>query len=144
MTPVPVRISQEPDDDFDDVPLPTAFTCHKLDTNEAQAVIAGQDLDRVITDLARLTGTLELYERALQESQQHSDRATKAHTALSTAIDALNPVFSGLDGARMALVTKWGDPAATHRAGLGPQPPQPCSAMTQHDITRYAHSGPRC
>jgi hypothetical protein len=121
MTPVSVRISQEPDDDFDDVPLPTAFTCHKLDSNEAQAVIAGQDLDCAITDLARLTGTLQLYERALQESRRHSDRAKKAHTALEAAIDALDSVFSGLDSARMALVTKWDDPAATHRAGFGPQ-----------------------
>jgi hypothetical protein len=136
MTPVFVYLGDEPEDEFADVTLPVAFTCHRLDTNEAQAVVAGQDLDSVLSDLVDVGCTLELYERALQESEQHSERATKARAALRHAIDALEPVYDGLDTARSALITHWGDPPRTHTAGHGPQPPRPCAAMTRLDAAR--------
>jgi hypothetical protein len=134
--PVFVSISQEPLDDYEDTALPTAFTCHRLDAHEAQAVIAAQDLDGVLGDLSDVRGQVDFYEYCLRSSAQHSTRAARAQAALLRAHAAVDAAWDAIEEARAAFTRGWGDPEDPHRAGHGPHPPPPCAAMTRSERDR--------
>jgi hypothetical protein len=136
MTPVFVSISQEPLDDYEDTSLPTAFTCHRLDTHEAQAVIAAQDLDGLLGDLSEVRSQVGFYEYCLRSSAQHSARAARAQAALLRAQAAVAAAWEAIDETRTAFLHGWGDPEQPHRAGHGPHPPPPCPAMTRTERDR--------
>jgi hypothetical protein len=120
VAPEALELAVDRDEDFEDVRLPEVFTRCALETDEASATEAGDCLDDVERGITDVHYTLELIERALRAAEPHSVRARRARAQLRRALDAFEEVLGGVDGARCALISHWGDPphAARDRSYL--------------------------
>jgi hypothetical protein len=90
--------------DEDTQPLPEVFTRADLDTDDAAAQQASQELQSLYDRITRLWTELEAIERALRVSEPDSQRARLARAWVREALGGLEyPVFRGLDEAESIM-----------------------------------------
>lgn len=122
------KLSVDYDENFEDVELPELFTRSTLDTDEESAAKAGKCLSELAECVENAYFEVEVVERALRESEPHSERARQAREWIRKALAAFDYEFlNGLEHANGALVRYWGDPPhiAGNPARIQPTVPPP-------------------
>jgi hypothetical protein len=99
-------------DDWDeeDAPLPASlrvFTSRELDTDEATARRAADEIRCVTCHLLDQLITLEHMDRALRDAEPFCARAHGARVGVRQAIEGFDKVIGGVSEARDALTFRW-------------------------------------